>query len=152
MDVPTARPFHTLMVANRGEIACRIIRSAERVCGLRTVAVYSEADRDAPHVHAAQRAVCLGPPSAADSYMNIEALMCACDLTGAEAIHPGYGFLSERAALARACAERGLIFVGPARRRHRGDGLEDRRQGPHDRSRPCRACPATTARSRTTTG
>ncbi|HLN76445.1 MAG TPA: biotin carboxylase N-terminal domain-containing protein [Nocardioidaceae bacterium] len=107
------RPLSTLLVANRGEIAIRIIRAA-RERGLRTVAVYSDADRGAPHVRAADVAVRIGPTPASESYLNIDAIIEAARRTGADAVHPGYGFLSERAPFARAVVEAGLTFVGPS--------------------------------------
>jgi acetyl/propionyl-CoA carboxylase alpha subunit len=105
--------FGTLLVANRGEIALRVIRGAKAL-GLRTVAVYSDADREAAHVLAADTAVRLGPTPATESYLSIEAILRAAADSGAEAIHPGYGFLSERAEFARAVTDAGLVFVGPS--------------------------------------
>ena len=107
--------FDTLLVANRGEIALRVIRTARRM-GLRTVAVYSDADAQSPHVRAAHLAVHIGPTAADQSYRNIAAIIDACRRTGAQAIHPGYGFLSENAEFAQAVADAGLTFVGPTAR------------------------------------
>ncbi|QIK67850.1 ATP-grasp domain-containing protein [Nocardioides sp. HDW12B] len=109
----TPRPLRALLVANRGEIALRVIRSA-RARGLRTVAVFSDADRDAPHVRAADAAVHLGPTPATSSYLSVERIIDAARDSGADAVHPGYGFLSERAEFARAVTEAGLTFVGPS--------------------------------------
>ena len=104
--------FKRILIANRGEIACRIIKTARRM-GIQTVAVYSEADRDALHVEMADDAVAIGPPPAAQSYLVIDNIVAACKSSGAEAVHPGYGFLSERAAFASALADAGIVFIGP---------------------------------------
>ena len=104
--------FSKILIANRGEIACRVIRTA-RALGYRTVAVYSDADAQAPHVALANESVRIGPAPAAESYLSIEVLLNAAHLTGADAVHPGYGFLSERADFAQACTDAGLIFIGP---------------------------------------
>src|SRR5450631_1524817 len=95
-----AKMFKKILIANRGEIACRVIKTARRM-GIATVAVYSDADRDAPHVEMANESVRIGPPPAEQSYLVIENIVAACTAAGADAVHPGYGFLSERAAFAR---------------------------------------------------
>jgi len=104
--------FKKILIANRGEIACRVIKTAKRM-GIKTVAVYSDADKDALHVEMADEAVHIGPPAAAESYLVIEKIIAACKQTGAEAVHPGYGFLSEREAFAHALKENGIVFIGP---------------------------------------
>ncbi|MDQ1229578.1 acetyl/propionyl/methylcrotonyl-CoA carboxylase subunit alpha [Sphingomonas sp. SORGH_AS_0879] len=104
--------FQKILIANRGEIACRVIRTA-RAMGIATVAVYSDADASAPHVRLADEAVRLGPAPAAESYLKAELILAAAKATGADAIHPGYGFLSERESFAKACAEAGVAFIGP---------------------------------------
>jgi len=104
--------FKKILIANRGEIACRVIRTA-RAMGIKTVAVYSDADARAPHVEMADEKVRLGPPPAAQSYLLADAILLACKETGAEAVHPGYGFLSERESFARLLADNGIAFIGP---------------------------------------
>ena len=104
--------FSKILIANRGEIAVRIIRACKEM-GIATVAVYSEADRDALHVSFADESICIGPAPARESYLNMQAILSAAVLTGAEAIHPGYGLLSENARFARLCAECGIVFIGP---------------------------------------
>src|SRR5688572_25892025 len=104
--------FKKILIANRGEIACRIIRTARRM-GIQTVAVYSEADRDARHVKLADAAVLLGPAPARESYLAADRIIEACRQTGAGALHPGYGFLSENAGFAKRIEEEGVVFIGP---------------------------------------
>ena len=104
--------FKTILIANRGEIACRVIRTA-RTLGIRTVAVYSEADKDAHHVDLADQAVCIGPPPSAESYLAMDRIIAACKQTGAEAVHPGYGFLSENQEFCRRLEDEGIVFIGP---------------------------------------
>jgi len=104
--------FKKILIANRGEIACRIIKTARKL-GIKTVAVYSDADRDGLHVEMADEAVAIGPPPAAQSYLLIDKIVEACRATGAEAVHPGYGFLSERAAFPVALEKAGIVFIGP---------------------------------------
>ncbi|HWA89206.1 MAG TPA: biotin carboxylase N-terminal domain-containing protein [Rhizomicrobium sp.] len=117
--------IRTLLIANRGEIACRVIRTA-RAMGIATVAVYSDADEGAAHVAMADRAVRIGPAPARESYLKGDAILAAAKQTGADAIHPGYGFLSENAAFAESCAAAGTIFVGPPPGAIRAMGLKDR--------------------------
>ncbi|MEX6503253.1 acetyl/propionyl/methylcrotonyl-CoA carboxylase subunit alpha [Pseudomonas zhanjiangensis] len=105
--------FNKILIANRGEIACRVMRTAHAL-GYRTVAVYSEADADARHVQLADQAVCIGPAQVSQSYLAIERIIAAARLTDADAIHPGYGFLSENAEFARACEAAGIVFIGPS--------------------------------------
>ena len=120
--------FDKILIANRGEIALRILRAAKEL-GIATVAVHSTADADAMHVKLADESVCIGPPAARDSYLNIPALLSACEITGADAIHPGYGFLSENARFAEILAEHNIGFIGPKAEHIRimGDKIEAKR-------------------------
>src|SRR6185295_241118 len=104
--------FGKVLVANRGEIACRVMRTCKRL-GVKTVAVYSDADEKAMHVEMADEAVRIGPPPVRESYLSIENIVAAAKATGAEAIHPGYGLLSEKSAFARAVVDAGVVFIGP---------------------------------------
>ena len=104
--------FHKILIANRGEIALRIIRACKEL-GIKTVAVYSTADRDSLHVRLADESVCIGPPPTLQSYLNINAIISAAELTDAEAIHPGYGFLAENSGFAEICENCGITFIGP---------------------------------------
>ncbi len=120
--------FTKILIANRGEIACRVIRTAKRM-GIKTVAVYSDADARAPHVGMADESVRLGPAPAAESYLKAELIIDACKATGAQAVHPGYGFLSERESFAKALAKAGIIFIGPPAKaiRAMGDKIESKK-------------------------
>ena len=104
--------FQKILIANRGEIACRVAKTARRL-GVRTVAVYSDADANARHVRACDEAVHIGGPAPRESYLQWHRIIEAAKATGAQAVHPGYGFLSENEDFARACAEAGLVFIGP---------------------------------------
>src|SRR3979409_1208442 len=104
--------FKRILIANRGEIACRIIKTARKM-GIRTVAVFSDADRDALHVEMADEAVHIGPATAAHSYLGMETISEACKSTKAQAVHPGYGFLSERESFPVALEKNGIVFIGP---------------------------------------
>ena len=120
--------FDKILIANRGEIALRVLRAA-RELGIQTVAVHSTADADAMHVRLADESVCIGPPAAKDSYLNIPAIVAACEITGAEAVHPGYGFLSENAKFAEILTEHSIKFIGPSAENIRtmGDKIEAKR-------------------------
>ena len=104
--------FDTILIANRGEIACRVMETAQGM-GVRCVAVYSDADRDAPHMRACDEAIYIGPSPAAESYLRSDKILDAVKKTGAEAVHPGYGFLSENAEFADALEKAGIVFIGP---------------------------------------
>jgi acetyl-CoA carboxylase biotin carboxylase subunit len=120
--------FDKILIANRGEIALRVLRAAKEL-GIATVAVYSTADKEAMHVKLADESVCIGPPPARDSYLNVPALVAACEITGADAVHPGYGFLAENARFAEILAEHHIAFIGPKPEHIRlmGDKIEAKR-------------------------
>src|SRR3954466_8852366 len=120
--------FDKILIANRGEIALRVLRACKEL-GILTVAVHSTADADAMHVRLADESVCIGPPAAKDSYLNVPALLAACEITGADAVHPGYGFLSENARFAEILDEHGIHFIGPKAEHIRlmGDKIEAKR-------------------------
>jgi acetyl-CoA carboxylase biotin carboxylase subunit len=120
--------FDKILIANRGEIALRVLRAAKEL-GIATVAVYSTADKEAMHVKLADESVCIGPPAARDSYLNVPAIVAACEITGAEAVHPGYGFLAENARFAEILSEHEIAFIGPKPEHIRmmGDKIEAKR-------------------------
>src|SRR5687768_383233 len=120
--------FDKILIANRGEIALRVLRACKEL-GIATVAVHSTADADAMHVRLADESVCIGPPPAKDSYLNVPSLLAACEITGADAVHPGYGFLSENARFAEILTEHGIHFIGPkaAHIRLMGNKIEAKR-------------------------
>ena len=120
--------FQKILIANRGEIALRVLRAAKEL-GIRTVVVHSTADADAMHVRLADESVCIGPPPSRDSYLNIHQIVAACEITGADAVHPGYGFLSENARFADILAAHNITFIGPSGDHIRvmGDKIEAKR-------------------------
>ena len=142
--------FDKILIANRGEIALRVLRAAKEL-GIATVAVHSTADADAMHVKLADESVCIGPPPARDSYLNIPALLSACEITGADAIHPGYGFLSENARFAEILQEHDIAFIGPKAGTHPAHGRQDRSQAHRQALWASPACRGRKAASRTTT-
>src|SRR6202795_2847845 len=123
-----AAMFDKILIANRGEIALRVLRACKEL-GIPSVAVHSTADEDAMHVRLADESVCIGPPAARDSYLNVPALLAACEITGADAVHPGCGFLSEKARFAEILEEHNVHFIGPkpAHIRLMGDKIEAKR-------------------------
>src|SRR6186713_379204 len=128
-SVETELPmFKKILIANRGEIALRVLRACKEL-GIPTVAVHSTADNTAMHVRFADESVCIGPPAAKDSYLNIPSILSACEITGADAVHPGYGFLSENARFAEILTEHGVQFIGPKPEHIRimGDKIEAKR-------------------------
>src|ERR1700710_285180 len=119
--------FEKILIANRGEIALRVLRACKEL-GIATVAVHSTADADAMHVRLADESVSIGPPAARDSYLNVPALLTACEITGADAVHPGYGFLSENARFAEILAEHDIGFIGPKGRQIPNIGVKNARK------------------------
>ena len=138
--------FRKILIANRGEIAVRIIRTC-REMGIRTVAIYSTIDKDAMHVRMADQTVCVGPPSSAESYLNVPSILSAIEITDSDSVHPGYGFLAENPAFAEICENYGVKFIGPSSESIRlmGDKIEARRAV---RKVKVPTVPAATARSR----
>ena len=139
--------FKKILIANRGEIACRVIRTARRM-GIKTVAVYSDADARAPHVKMADESVRLGPPPASESYLKAELIIDACKATGAEAVHPGYGFLSRTRELRQGARQGRHRLHRPAAQGDRGDGRQDRIQEAARRRRASTSSPAISTTSR----
>ena len=127
--------FRRILIANRGEIALRIVRACKEL-GIETVCVYSEADRHSLHVRFADEDVCIGPPLASESYLNIPSIISAAEITNVDAIHPGYGFLSENPAFVEAVEAAGLTFVGPPASAIRAMACSDSRSQPAPRPRP----------------
>ena len=142
--------FEKVLIANRGEIALRVLRAC-RELGIRTVAVHSVADTEAKYVKLADESVCIGPPPSAQSYLNIPAIISAAEVTDAEAIHPGYGFLSENADFAERVEKSGFVFIGPKPETIRlmGDKVSasTRRTTGRSCASPCRCSPRSSARS-----
>ena len=126
--------FRKILIANRGEIACRVVRTARRM-GIATVAVYSDADAEAAHVRMADEAIHIGPAPSTESYLRIDRIVAACRASGAEAVHPGYGFLSENVAFASALSEAGIVFIGPGPKAiaSMGDKIEFEKARAHSR-------------------
>ena len=127
-----------VLIANRGEIALRVIRTCKEM-GIKTVAVYSTADKDSLHVKFADEAVCIGKPASSDSYLNIPHIMVAAEITNADSIHPGYGFLAENAKFAEICGEHNIKFIGPTPQSDQGNGRQDDCKRNHDCCRRSRS-------------
>jgi acetyl-CoA carboxylase biotin carboxylase subunit len=132
--------FQKILIANRGEIALRVLRACKEL-GIQTVAVHSTADSDAMHVRLADESVCIGPPPSRDSYLNIHQIVAACEITGADAVHPGYGFLSENAKFADILAAHGITFIGPTGDHIRimGDKITAKQTAKASSAFPCRS-------------